>query len=66
MNHPTITGQEKRQFVASVRAADGEEFAIVGTAASFNKLSGNLGGFRECIAVGAFDTTLNSNYDIKC
>src|SRR5690349_11788636 len=66
MNHPKITGQERREFVASVRAADGEEFALVGTAASFNKLSANLGGFREVIAVGAFDRTLNSNYDIKC
>lgn len=66
MNKPTITGPEKRSFTVQARASQGEEFVLVGRAASFNTLSSDLGGFREMLAVGCFDHSLNSGDDIKC
>jgi HK97 family phage prohead protease len=65
MNKPTITGPEKRSFTVQARASQGEEFVLVGRAASFNTLSSDLGGFREMLAVGCFDRSLNSGDDIK-
>lgn len=62
-----ITGPEKRSFKVSVRAeSQGDEMTLVGRAASFNKLSSDLGGFREMLAVGCFDQSLAAPDDIKC
>ncbi len=50
----------------SLRTAVGKAMSIEGTAASFNVLSSDLGGFREMIAPGAFDLTLaDPNQDVK-
>lgn len=55
--------REKRQFVGQIlvekRADDGP--LIRGHAAVFDKLSENLGGFREIIARGAFDEVLEND-----
>jgi len=51
----------------NVRAAKGADFVIEGTAASYNVLSNDLGGFREKIAPGAFDLSLSSpDSDVRC
>jgi uncharacterized protein len=51
---------------ATLRAASGSAFELAGLAAAYNKLSGNIGGFRERIAPGAFTRTLASNPDVLC
>ena len=48
------------QGKVELRKHDGEQ-KIVGHAAVFNKLSENLGGFREIIAEGAFDNNLDDD-----
>lgn len=44
-----------------IEARDDDKTAIVGHAAVFNSLSENLGGFREIIADGAFDSVLQDD-----
>lgn len=56
--------REKRIFDTELtveKREDGTAKSIEGHAAVFNKLSENLGGFREKIAVGAFDQVLNDD-----
>jgi uncharacterized protein len=53
---------EKRFRVDEIRATD--EGKLVGYAACFGTASHDLGGFRETIAVGAFDRTLEENPDV--
>jgi HK97 family phage prohead protease len=57
---------EIRTIGASLRAAANGRFEINGTAASYNVLSKDLGGFRERIAPGAFTRSLQSGEDVKC
>ena len=57
---------EIRTIGASLRAAANGRFEINGTAASYNALSKDLGGFREQIAPGAFTRSLQSGDDVKC
>ena len=55
---------EKRSFpfeVTEVRKADGEPTKIVGYAAVFNKLSDDLGGFREKIDPGFFSDVMGDD-----
>ena len=55
---------EKRSYpfeITEVRKADGEPTKIVGYAAVFNKLSGDLGGFREKIDPGFFDDVMQDD-----
>ena len=47
------------------KAADGSR-SISGYAATFNNLSEDLGGFKEEIAKGAFQRSLNNNPDVLC
>ena len=57
---PELTGLEVRA------AGDGpEHFTIRGHAAVFNRLSENLGGFRERIMPGAFQRVLDSSPDVR-
>lgn len=44
-----------------VREADGDQPVIVGYAAVFNRLSVDLGGFREILAPGAFRDAINGD-----
>jgi uncharacterized protein len=56
------TGTERRCFSSEVRAVKQEDKTIVrGYAAKFDTLSENLGGFREMIAPGAFDSVLTDD-----
>lgn len=48
-----------------LRTVDGKPPTIVGHAAVFNKLSHDLGGFREKIEPGAFTETIKSSDDIR-
>ena len=64
MGQPQI---ERRVFAAEdaeLRVSDDKEPTITGYAARFNKWSEDLGGFRERIAVGAFDDVLGD--DVRC
>jgi HK97 family phage prohead protease len=55
---------ERRAFPIELRVEGDEKPKIRGYAAVFNKMSDNLGGFREKIAPGAFKRTLN-NADVR-
>lgn len=53
---------EKRIFPMAIRAVDGDDgIKIRGTAAVYNKLSGDLGGFNEIIEPGFFENVLNND-----
>lgn len=54
------------RFIAELRAAEGDELALVGYAAKFNSESKDLGGFRETVAPGAFTRSIADNADVKC
>lgn len=59
---------ERRAFVAELRAEPETEEGgrkLRGYAAVFNLLSGDLGGFREQIAPGAFKETLREGADVR-
>jgi HK97 family phage prohead protease len=55
---------EIRSF--ELRAAADEDFALEGTAISYDCLSQDLGGFRERIMPGAFARSLKEGADVKC
>ena len=58
---------EKRFLATEVRAKkNGGKCTITGYAARYNLLSGDLGGFRERIASGAFKRILTTNPDVVC
>ena len=58
---------EKRFQLTEVRAVkNGDKRTITGYAARYNLLSGDLGGFRERIASGAFKRILATNPDVVC
>lgn len=64
------TPEHERRFlkVSELRitgGGDDKPKTIVGYAAVFNKLSEDLGGFREKIAKGAFTATLESGDDVR-
>src|SRR5215472_6397876 len=67
-----IMKSEIRTFNATLRAVvakdedDAAEFALEGIAASYDKLSDDLGGFRERIAPGAFSRALREGHDVRC
>ncbi len=54
---------EKRTYACEIRAStdDGGNSKITGYGAVFNSRSENLGGFREVIAPGAFDSVLDND-----
>lgn len=55
-------GVEQRAFSIELRAEDADAPGLIGYAARYNVLSGNLGGFRERIMPGAFaDAVLTSD-----
>lgn len=57
-----MSDYEKRFFDCEVRAETTEDVTkITGYGAVFNKRSENLGGFREVIAPGAFDSVLDND-----
>lgn len=55
---------ELRSYNAGLRVQD-DQFQIVGVAAAYNTLSGDLGGFREKIAPGAFTRALREKQDCR-
>ena len=57
----TTNNKEIRAITHDVRMKHDDEGKIVGYAAVFDKLSEDLGGFREKINVGAFANTLTSS-----
>lgn len=58
--------REFRSMATSLRTAPSERFVLEGTAASYNCLSKDLGGFRERIAPGCFTRALASGDDVHC
>ena len=64
MDKKTKAFLESRSFpfeITEVRKAEGEPIKIGGYAAVFNKLSGDLGGFREKIDPGFFSNVLGDD-----
>jgi uncharacterized protein len=57
---------ERRFAKVEIRAANDGRKTIEGYAAVFNSLSGDLGGFREQIAPGAFTRALAEKPDVLC
>lgn len=58
---------ETRTFqLRAVFNEDEEEFALEGTAVSYDCLSGDVGGFFERIMPGSFARSLRSGADVKC
>jgi len=58
------SAREERAYSVEIRIDDGEKPKIAGHAAVFNKLSENLGGFREKVAPGAFAKSIQKS-DIR-
>lgn len=52
---------EKRLFNIETRMEEGETMNVVGHASVYNKMSEDLGGFKEIIAPGAFDDVLEND-----
>ena len=63
-NFEQANGVQRRTLTAELRTA-GDEYALIGYAATYNSWSKNLGGFREQIAPGAFTRSLNAKADVK-
>jgi uncharacterized protein len=60
------TKLERRFLATEVRAEqEGDKKVLTGYAAKFNKLSENLGGFREAIKPGAFAKSIKEKDDVK-
>jgi HK97 family phage prohead protease len=57
-------GRQVRTITAELRTA-GDEFALVGFAATYNSWSKDLGGFREQIKPGAFTRSIQEKADVK-
>jgi HK97 family phage prohead protease len=61
------TNMELRTYRATELRADDSTFSLQGYAASFNVLSNDLGSFKEKIAPGAFDDSLDDDAsDVRC
>lgn len=56
---------ETRTLTASLRSAEGD-FALEGYAATYNRLSHDLGNYREQIAPTAFGRSLREKHDVRC
>ena len=59
---------ERRSLAAELRAVEdaaSKKKKIVGYAAKYNSLSGDLGGFREIIMPGAFDRAIRDGHDVR-
>lgn len=63
----SVDGVQRRSVPAlfEVRTQGDAGQGIRGLAAVYNSLSENLGGFREKIAPGAFESVLNTNPDVR-
>ena len=62
-NFEQATGVQRRT-ITELRTA-GDEFALVGYAATYNSWSKNLGGFREKLLPGTFARSLKQGADVK-
>lgn len=63
---PVVSGVQRRSVSANLRTSGAtDEFALVGYAALYNSLSKNFGGFREMIAPGTFQRSINRGADVK-
>ncbi len=62
-NYAQANGVQRR-MITELRTA-GDEFALVGYAATFNSWSKDLGGFREQIGTTAFARSLRTGADVK-
>jgi len=60
------TGVERRTVSAELRTGAGDEFSLLGYAATFNSWSKDLGGFREIIRPGTFVRSIRAGADVKC
>jgi len=60
-----MSNKIERRFVSADIRQSGNDNALRGYAAKFGKRSQNLGGFREKIALGAFDRALSEGQDVR-
>jgi uncharacterized protein len=64
-NFQQAQGVQRRTVSAELRTGTGDEFSLIGYAATYNSWSKNLGGFREQISPGAFKRSLEQKADVK-
>jgi uncharacterized protein len=61
-----MSSKIETRCLSELRAAEGDEMALVGYAARFNSESKDLGGYKETIAPGAFSRALKEGGEVKC
>jgi HK97 family phage prohead protease len=61
-----MANKTEKRSLRGIELRAGADFTLQGIAAAYNVWSGDLGGFREMIAPGAFKRALRERQEVKC